>query len=74
MTHAIIIIVVYEGLKHLVPWRHGLIATAPNGVVTANAWWINMMLVLVVIAVSAWTYRYVELAAQRYIKKRMERV
>lgn len=71
MTHAIVIIVFYEFLARVMLWREGEISGVPRGVVTGDAWWINIMLILSVIALSSLTYRFVEIPAQRLIKRKM---
>jgi len=71
MTHALIVIAGYKIAVSLFRLDHGMIAGIPKGIVWEYSTMVNILLVLVVLLISTWTYSHIELPGQKYIKTRL---
>jgi peptidoglycan/LPS O-acetylase OafA/YrhL len=70
MTHALIVLLCYNILIRVGDVDIGKVEGLPKGVVLEYSNFLNMALVLFVIAVSTMTYKYVEHTGQVFMKKR----
>ena len=71
MTHAIIVTGAYNVLVYMLHLKTGLVKNIPTGIyMSNNALWINILLIGIIVLISTWTYRMVELRGQSYIKRK----
>lgn len=70
MTHAIIVTGVYNISVSLLDAQTGNVVGVPTGIILPYADYLNIVFVLVVVSVSGWTYKHIEISGQNYIKKR----
>jgi peptidoglycan/LPS O-acetylase OafA/YrhL len=70
MTHAIVVTGTYNLLMFLTGAKAGSVAGVPTGIVLPYAGILNIFFVLIVVLISTWTYRAIELPGQAYIKRK----
>lgn len=72
MTHALLIIVVYEVLTRGLKLEPETVGAVVKAVIIPEAWLVNLVQILLVVFVSSWTYKHVELKAQRFLKRGLD--
>lgn len=70
LMHAIVVSGTYNVLTTLFPMQKGGVNGIPDGVIYPYTLFLDIVLIAVVIILSGFTYKYVETAGQRFIKKR----
>jgi len=70
MTHAIVVTGVYNVLVYTLHLETGSVDGVPTGVIVPYALFLNIVFLVVVVGISTWTYRHIELYGQSYIKRK----
>ena len=71
MTHAIIVTGAYNILIYVFKLQTGNVEGVDKGLIFEYALYLDMILVIVVIVISALTYKYIEMPGQTYFKKKV---